>query len=614
MATVGESLTAPEAGWRRYDAKLAASNIQFNGTWGADTGDAGGTHYGGGSTYSTFGGDSIAFKAKTTRLRMTAKTNSSGRSDKIDVLVDGELVHTFSELTGLAYQRLVFDLSGFSDELHDIKIVNSATNGQGIAVDAIDIDEAGRILHPDEVTDIEELVAGKRIRANYVATSNAFGVISGLGEEINNFLAYSPVTAPNGDFYFIMVEEANDKRKLIADRNIQNNISWDTLNNAGVATASGLPISFENESYGLSVRLMTGGTSTTDKDNEWDKYIADNSIWNWSGAYSFTSTTNPRNSAERVYRGYVAADGFYSGATFTTAQMSITTGFRPVLIIETLVIITRKYLIKDGEDMKAYSDGWSVIGQAPATEEMFLASGMSSINTIPSSAWAELQNTFSVLEYIDTKEDAPSSLNVSYEDKSQIQRTANLTAVPYPQLLISNADVTVEELSNMRIDYYFSGVGDIKIIASGNSGESWTGREAVSLDDLNSIKQNGWIANEIVALSKEQLAELFPNGNVRLAFYLEQTQTSDVASINDVAVTELEYKFSPSLVDAHILFDTLVSEKPTFFVSRNDGADWIEVSPDTFVKLDTLPEGKELRVKAVLKNGLELHGISFSWI
>lgn len=273
-----------------------------------------------------------------------------------------------------------------------------------------------------------------------------------------------------------------------------------------------------------------------------------------------------------------------------------------------------KYLVKDGEDIKSFSDSWTIIGQAPATEDMFLTSGMDSVSLVTANAWKQLGSTFSVLEYVNTKEPEETSLTVSYEDKSVIKRTATLTAVPHPQLLVTNANLTVEELASIKATTTLSGAGVLRIIASGDSGASWKAKADITLADLAGIKANGWTPAEFNALTREQLASLFPNGKVQAGFYFEQNATTDVASIESLSVVELEYKFSPSLIDAHILYDTLVSEEPTFYVSRNDGVDWIEVSLDEMSKLDSLPEGKDLRVKVELQNGLELHGISFSWI
>ncbi|CUB50868.1 F5/8 type C domain protein [Bacillus subtilis] len=50
-----------------------------------------------------------------------------------------------------------------------------------------------------------------------------------------------------------------------------------------------------------------------------------------------------------------------------------------------------------------------------------------------------------------------------------------------------------------------------------------------------------------------------------------------------------------------------------YYVSRNNES-WMRIEKDKLVSLDKLPEGKELLVKVVLKNGKELHAISYSWL
>ncbi|MED1301846.1 discoidin domain-containing protein [Bacillus pacificus] len=50
-----------------------------------------------------------------------------------------------------------------------------------------------------------------------------------------------------------------------------------------------------------------------------------------------------------------------------------------------------------------------------------------------------------------------------------------------------------------------------------------------------------------------------------------------------------------------------------YYVSRNNES-WMRIEKDKLVSLDKLPEGKELLIKVVLKNGKELHAISYSWL
>lgn len=190
------------------------------------------------------------------------------------------------------------------------------------------------------VSSIKSMVVGDRIPFHYKAASNTFGVIDQLGTSIAADLsATAPPAAPDGTAYFILVGyNAMGMPKLIADRNIQY-ISWDVLNTAGVASGSGLPITIDgNDKYVL--RLMNGGISTADTDNEWDKIIVgstingaiitagDNTFWNWSGTYTWTSTTNPASTANRIIRGYSAVNGWTHAASGYVGY-----GFRPVLTV-----------------------------------------------------------------------------------------------------------------------------------------------------------------------------------------------------------------------------------------------------------------------------------------
>lgn len=117
------------------------------------------------------------------------------------------------------------------------------------------------------------------------------------------------------------------------------------------------------ENGDTSFRLLTGGIDTSDKDNEWDKYIVhsdlegrvtpgDNHVWNWKEIYSWTSSTQNGVSQARISRGNHTLSTV--GYAYTTGSYSYT-GFRPVLLIgnllEAAVISDRdSYLIsRDGK-------------------------------------------------------------------------------------------------------------------------------------------------------------------------------------------------------------------------------------------------------------------------
>ena len=109
-----------------------------------------------------------------------------------------------------------------------------------------------------------------------------------------------------------------------------------------------------------SIRPMTGGTSTTDKDNEWDKIIAesslggtitpgDDNVWHWQNLWSWTSTTNYSGPTVRVVRG--------NSAVTTSSQTDSTlgkAGFRPVMLVEDTsapVVTVTKFMIQQGTNI-----------------------------------------------------------------------------------------------------------------------------------------------------------------------------------------------------------------------------------------------------------------------
>ncbi|WDI05109.1 hypothetical protein PUW25_26425 (plasmid) [Paenibacillus urinalis] len=373
LPLIGGALTAPQDGWKRYDDQYPG--FKYKGSWTANSaGDTGAykgvTRVCNNASVDT---DVISFRFTGDRIRIIAKTNTE-HSNNVIVRIDG-VEEVFSIRDTLMQQRLAYEKTLSDSNEHVVEIT-----GTGLIVfDAVDIKADGRLLHPDEATDVANLEVGKRIRCNYVVTtSGTVGAFSNLGKETGDFLAPSGPSVPNGDFYFIMVEDWNGKKILIADRNIQTNITWNELNSSGVASGSGVKALVSDNGSEGTVRLMTGGNSSANKDNQWDIYIVnsslngaitagDNNVWNYGVYGSWTSTTHNNSATYRTLRGGGTVTAMGASATSSAAP-----GFRPVLEIEPPPII-QKFLIQDGEEIKTYSpeSGWIVVGQAPATQEMF---------------------------------------------------------------------------------------------------------------------------------------------------------------------------------------------------------------------------------------------------
>lgn len=110
------------------------------------------------------------------------------------------------------------------------------------------------------------------------------------------------------------------------------------------------------------VKLMTGGISSTDKDNEWDKIIVesslggtitpgDDNVWHWKGIRTRTSTTYYNGNTYRVDRGQDLVTTYdYNGSSTLTPNL----GFRPVMIVEDTsapVVTVTKFMLQQGTNI-----------------------------------------------------------------------------------------------------------------------------------------------------------------------------------------------------------------------------------------------------------------------
>ena len=253
-------------------------------------------------------GDKLSFRFKGNILRVKGKFPLPNEFNiKIDNKeVDIDIYH---------YKEDLIEINGLNNELHGVEI--ELTTNKYLGINYIEISEDGRTYHPDEVTSVEQLEVGKKIRCHYKARYNEVGEFSGLGEETNGFIPPESSAYPNGDFYLIMVDRDEMGRVvLITDRNIQNNISWDNLNESSLICGREMQI----KEVFIKTRLLTGGVAYADKDggitspdnlgygafplnNEWSRYIEfthENGedldfVWNWSFVASWCQETPAEN-------------------------------------------------------------------------------------------------------------------------------------------------------------------------------------------------------------------------------------------------------------------------------------------------------------------------------
>ncbi|MGV7000393.1 hypothetical protein ACWA2C_17030 [Priestia megaterium] len=306
------------------------------------------------------------------------------------------------------------------------------------------------------------------------------------------------------------------------------------------------------DTYTFTIRLLTGGTTAYDKDNEWDNWIVasslngaiqpgDNSIWNWQESGSWTSTSSVSSSiSAKVLRGgsssvsnlFTAPSGGYSSAY----------GFRPVLEIETNFVLKNYSFIYEDQEYKKYTgtiegDMWESVSQELPAVELFTEQGMKDLRSVPSEAWNALRDDFKVVTYTNLVEGS---------------QAARVQAIPYPQLVFAETDFSVVE------DLTITGAADgIKIIASGNGGVTWKTYDSQWVEvnaNLEETKSKGMTVAAFNALTKEMWALI--GDNIRLAYYIENEGKVDSVSVRKQP-SSIQ---TPSLDKISITYDELTIE------------------------------------------------------
>ncbi|MGO0984510.1 discoidin domain-containing protein [Clostridioides difficile] len=235
MDNAVDTLSQAKTGWKRYDDNHV--NILYSENYKKLYLD---TCYEGTCSYVLnvpYNETSINFTFIGTKIRLYC-VKFNDRSDVVDIDIDG-IIEQFSTKDNIDNtSTVVYEKLGLENKIHNVKIsVNKKSQYVHFLFDCVDIDEDGYILPPIEGkltqrNSIEDMEVGDIISCKYTATTaGKIGEFSELGvcncEEIPRDVS-SPT--PNGKFFFIKV----DDNKLIADRNIQNNISWNEINKSDI--------------------------------------------------------------------------------------------------------------------------------------------------------------------------------------------------------------------------------------------------------------------------------------------------------------------------------------------------------------------------------------------
>lgn len=315
------------------------------------------------------------------------------------------------------------------------------------------------------MTTIDSMNIGDKIVCNYSANAGAFGTFSQLGTATSSLIPVAGTATPNGTFNFIMVGyDGRGRKKLIADRVIQINISWDTLNIVGISSGSGLPLTIDGKA-GYTMRLLSGGTTSSDLDNEWDQIIVksnlnntiivgDDNVWHWNGLSTLCSTSYGGNITKKVVRGNAASSSFSNLDNTNVTESYV--GFRPVLLVESMST-TKKYLFMkedysvyqyNGGAMQKVSDDWRNVSSAD--KQIFFQNSGTNFPTVSA---LESLGKYKILWFS--------------SDGNETSPTCSIQAVPCDRLILPKALIslgTIIHFDSAALTGILSGQGAMHVL------------------------------------------------------------------------------------------------------------------------------------------------------
>ncbi len=219
-ATVGQPLTSPESGWKRYDD--TAPQFKYVGAWSLNDSDTDIVNYNGTYHQTLDQGAKISFDFVGQKIRIITPTNAHYSQD-IEVNIDNNIHESFSEFSSTAKnQILVYEKSELEWKRHTVEIIVKTLTSTFDAgfFDAIDIDEEGQLLLPSP-TNLSAIAGDVQVDLSWDADAGANnynikrsttsgGPYTLLASSVTD-VAYSDLTVVNGTTYYYVVTAVYDE-------------------------------------------------------------------------------------------------------------------------------------------------------------------------------------------------------------------------------------------------------------------------------------------------------------------------------------------------------------------------------------------------------------------
>ena len=165
--SIGEQLTKPEKGWKRYDD--SNNKFKYLGNWDIENYE---NHYNKADHLTTTDeSNKITFKFKGSDLRLISDINYN-HCKQVTIKIDGTINDLYSQYIEVGIpQVLIYEINGLTDEEHIVEIAGS---DEGIfSLDAIDINEAGYLMDIYKPQNIIAKSSATNITLNWDSVDNA---------------------------------------------------------------------------------------------------------------------------------------------------------------------------------------------------------------------------------------------------------------------------------------------------------------------------------------------------------------------------------------------------------------------------------------------------------
>ena len=240
--------------------------------------------------------------------------------------------------------------------------------------------------------------------------------------------------------------------------------------------------------------------------------------------------------------GGLSPNSFTGTANFGTVPFNISTthpetweqlmvdGFLPYDEDNAIWIYKNKFLFQEGIDIQVYNDitsQWENVGTATdSLSTLFENYGM---DNVPEVDFLDILSKKILIE------------KHSNADEPVIQ----LTAIPYPQLIIQNENIDIPALQHINtliLSTNITGDGIIKTVFSVNNGTTWKTYDAVTetfididITNIDNVKNNG-----IDTVTFNNLGikwnDIIKENKVKFAYYLGQENITDKAELSQLRI------------------------------------------------------------------------------